>query len=97
MTTLTQNLRTRHDAPPELKDFKPDSEVVLDRGLFAVNARSFSKGVAPDPLGTRNEYLAVLLDDERTTELWCNAAQQLATGDVPEKVGLSLAVGRTVG
>ena len=95
---LTDDLRRPPALTAELphgtNDFQPAAPVELDRKQFLQNTRSLARGVAADPLGTRNEHVKVMLDDENLAELWCNAACLLAKGQIPGCIRQGMAVGR---
>ena len=80
--------------PDGVSSLRPQAPIQLDRALFASSARSLGKGLAKDALGTSNEHVKVMLDDPVTTDMWCNAAAQLARGEVPEPVARGIAIGR---
>ena len=79
-----------------LDDLELEVEVQFDRERLLVNLRGFAKGVAPDPLGTRNEHLKPVLEDSAATAALHGVANRFASADLPENIARALCLCRMV-
>ena len=68
----------------------------LNQAKLVANLRSARRGAAAGPSGTTTEHLRVLLDDEESAQLLYDAAQCLASGDIPQDILRGLRLGRMV-
>ena len=68
----------------------------LNQAKLVANLRRARRGAAAGPSGTTTEHLRVLLDDEESAQLLYDAAQCLASGDIPQDILRGLRLGRMV-
>ncbi len=86
--------RPRDDLPPEVQAFRPRRRFKLEQKKLLRNLRGARKGAAAGPSGVTADHLKVLLEDEATSNLFCEMCQELAEADVPREAIAAKCLGR---
>lgn len=95
--TTVEALRDPDRRPPTRQAPLPEAcaapPLHLNQTRLVANLRNARRGAAAGPSGTTTEHLRVLLDDEECAQLLCDAAQCVASGDIPQDILRGLRLG----